>query len=165
MDFSKYGNCIEGRLYAIRKNENMNQEKFGKKIGVTRSAICNYENGTRPIGEQVILAVCREFGVNELWLRDGIGEPYAHVDGGILEHFIVDYNCSEFEANFLRAYFQLSGAEREQFCRYIELVFKPAFEAARKTTLKPTLDAEALHAELDRQISMEKGATEKSGAS
>jgi len=75
MDYGKFGDCPEGRLYAVRKDKKLNQEEFGKKIGVTRSAICNYESGTRPIGEQVILAVCREFKVNELWMRHGIGKP------------------------------------------------------------------------------------------
>lgn len=71
MDYGKLGNCLAGRLYAVRKELKLSQEEFGSKIGITRSAICNYENGTRPISEQIILAVCREFGVRAEWLRDG----------------------------------------------------------------------------------------------
>ncbi len=65
---------IQDRLIAIRKYNGLNQESFGKKIGVTRSAICNYENGTRTIGNQVILSICREFHVDETWFRTGKGE-------------------------------------------------------------------------------------------
>lgn len=77
MDFGKLGDCLAGRLYAIRKELDLSQEEFGSKIGITRSAICNYENGTRPISEQVILAVCREFGVRPEWLRDGSGDVFT----------------------------------------------------------------------------------------
>ena len=100
MDYGKFGNCLEGRLYAIRKNKKLNQEEFGKRLGVTRSAICNYESGTRPIGEQVILAVCREFKVNELWMRHGVGNPYSHPKDGVIDQLIEEYQCSKFEIAF-----------------------------------------------------------------
>lgn len=77
MDYGKLGDCLAGRLYAIRKELKLSQEEFGSKIGITRSAICNYENGTRPISEQVILAVGREFSVRPEWLRDGSGEVFV----------------------------------------------------------------------------------------
>lgn len=77
LDYGKLGDCLAGRLYAIRKELKLSQEEFGSKIGITRSAICNYENGTRPISEQVILAVGREFSVRPEWLRDGSGEVFV----------------------------------------------------------------------------------------
>lgn len=107
-------------MYAIRKDKKKSQEEFGKMIGVTRSAICNYEGGTRPVGEQVILAVCRAFSVNELWLRTGVGNPYNSEDGGVIDRIITEYRCSKFEGDFLKSYFQMSEDERRQFveCAY-----------------------------------------------
>lgn len=68
---------IGQRVFDLRKQVGLNQAEFGKRIGVTRSAICNYENGSRSIGEQTILSICREFNVNEAWLRTGEGGDAA----------------------------------------------------------------------------------------
>lgn len=58
----------------------MNQSDFGKRIGVTGSAISMWESGDRGIPESAILSICREFCVNEVWLRTGEGEPFLATD-------------------------------------------------------------------------------------
>lgn len=125
MDYGKLGDCLEGRLYAIRKDQKLNQEEFGKRLGVTRSAICNYEGGTRPIGEQIILAVCREFSVNALWMRKGIGTPYNPSPNGVIDKLISEYKCSKFEGDFLKTYFQMSEEERANFVLCAYRLFSP----------------------------------------
>lgn len=62
------------RLY---KDINLSQEAFGKRIGVTGAAISRIESGDRGASDQIILAVCREFNVNETWLRTGEGEMFV----------------------------------------------------------------------------------------
>ena len=42
-------------------------------MGVQKSAISKIENGTRGLTEQMLKFICREFGVNEVWLRTGEG--------------------------------------------------------------------------------------------
>ena len=125
MDYGKLGNIPEGRIYAIRKDQNLNQEEFGKRIGVSRSAVCNYENGTRPVGEQIILAVCREFGVNETWMRYGAGEPYKHPKDGVIDRLIDEYHCTKFEGDFLKTYFQMDIDERREFVKCIYRLIVP----------------------------------------
>lgn len=61
------------RIKIIRNKKNMNQESFGKKINLTKFAISNYENGRTGIPDRVISDICREFNVNEDWLRNGTG--------------------------------------------------------------------------------------------
>lgn len=68
------------RIKDIRNSLALSQDDFGKKIGVTRSAVCNYENGSRAITEQTIKAICREFNVNEDWLRNGVGDMFIDID-------------------------------------------------------------------------------------
>lgn len=65
---------MNNRFKELRKHLNMNQESFGKRIGVTAPAISKIESGDRQPSEQVILSICREFGVSELWLRTGAGD-------------------------------------------------------------------------------------------
>ncbi len=108
MDFGKLGNCLAGRLYAIRKKLKLSQEEFGSKIGITRSAICNYENGTRPISEQVILAVCREFDVRPEWLRDGEGDVFVPKPEG--DPFEALLKCRDIPADDLETIKSVIGA-------------------------------------------------------
>ena len=63
------------RITELRKALSLTMEAFGKKLGVTKSSISNIESGRRGLTEQMILSICREFGVNEEWLRNGTGGP------------------------------------------------------------------------------------------
>lgn len=64
------------RVKAVRKDLNMTLESFGKRLGVTKTAISNIENGARCLTDQMLLAICREFNVNENWLRTGEGDMF-----------------------------------------------------------------------------------------
>ena len=131
MDFGKYGNCLEGRLYAIRKDKKLSQEEFGNRIGISRSAICNYESGLRPVSNQVILAVCREFNVDELWMRNGVGNPYKLKKAGVIEQLIQEYKCTKFEGDFLKTYFQMDENERIKFVECIYRLFAPLMKGLK----------------------------------
>lgn len=61
------------RIKQIRIALNLTQEEFGKKIGTARNTIANYECGRRIPTNAVINSICREFNVNEVWLRTGEG--------------------------------------------------------------------------------------------
>lgn len=65
---------MKDRIKLVRKENQLTLEKFGKRIGITAASCSNIESGkTNPSG-QTILAICREFGVNEEWLRTGEGK-------------------------------------------------------------------------------------------
>lgn len=64
------------RVRELRKILDLTLEKFGKKLGVGKTAISNIENETRNLTEQMLLSICREFNVNEDWLRTGEGEIF-----------------------------------------------------------------------------------------
>lgn len=67
------------RIRMIRKSEcvSLTLDKFSARLGVTRAAMSNIENGNRALTDQMFKSICREFNVNESWLRDGIGEPFV----------------------------------------------------------------------------------------
>ena len=68
------------RLKELRKTLGLTLESFGEKVGVGKSSISRLENGTNNLTEQMILAICREFDVNENWLRTGEGEMFIKLD-------------------------------------------------------------------------------------
>lgn len=61
------------RLKKIRKKLGLTQQEFADRLGIKRGAIANYEIGRNEPIDAVISLICREFGVNEVWLRTGEG--------------------------------------------------------------------------------------------
>lgn len=84
------------RLTEIRQTQKMTMEQFGKSLGVTKAAISKLENGQRNLTEQMIKAICREFNVNEHWLRTGEGSPTKDLspteEVEALVRKVIDYN-------------------------------------------------------------------------
>lgn len=68
------------RLIELRNILGLTQDELGTKIGLTRFSISNYESGNRNITDRVISDICREFNVNEQWLRTGQGEMFLQLD-------------------------------------------------------------------------------------
>lgn len=64
------------RVKELRKTLGLSGEKFGEKIGLKRNSLSQIETGKNNLSEQNILAICREFNVNEEWLRTGTGEMF-----------------------------------------------------------------------------------------
>ncbi|WP_195269928.1 helix-turn-helix transcriptional regulator [Eubacterium sp. 1001713B170207_170306_E7] len=65
------------RIFELRKKLKLNQEDFGAKIGLSKSAISSIEKGDRNVNERHITMICSEYNVNETWLRTGIGEMFV----------------------------------------------------------------------------------------
>lgn len=64
------------RVKVIRKELNLTLEKFGKSLGVGKTAISKIENNERNLTDQMIISICREFNVRKEWLVDGYGEMF-----------------------------------------------------------------------------------------
>ena len=67
------------RIRALRKSLKMNQNEFGDKIGLASNTITNYETDRRNPSNQVLELICREFSVNESWLRTGEGSMFVEL--------------------------------------------------------------------------------------
>lgn len=68
------------RVKELRKFLGLSGEKFGERIGIKRNSLSQIETGKNNVSEQVIKSICREFQVNESWLRNGIGEMFVTHD-------------------------------------------------------------------------------------
>ena len=64
------------RIKEVRKSLNLTQQKFADRIGTKQNTVAQYEIGRNVPIDPVITAICREFNVNEIWLRTGEGEPF-----------------------------------------------------------------------------------------
>lgn len=50
---------------------------FAEKIHVTPQFISAICSGAKTPSERTIADICREFGVSEVWLGTGVGEPFS----------------------------------------------------------------------------------------
>lgn len=65
---------ISERIKKIRGYLGLTQADFGARIGLTQNSITGYESGRRMPSEQAIKSICREFKIDEQWLKNGGSE-------------------------------------------------------------------------------------------
>ena len=68
------------RIRKIRKEKGLTLEKFGERIGIQKATLSKIENGTVTLTDRNVTSICREFNVNETWLRTGEGEMFVDMD-------------------------------------------------------------------------------------
>ena len=80
---------MNSRIKELRKALGLTQNDFGVRLGHAPNTITNYETGRREPSNQIIIAMCREFNVNEEWLRTGEGEMFQDLSQGELAARVV----------------------------------------------------------------------------
>lgn len=68
------------RIRELRKYLNLSQAEFAERLGTTRDVIGNIEYNRLKRPEQkesLYKLICKEFDVNEEWLRTGNGEMFV----------------------------------------------------------------------------------------
>lgn len=73
------------RVKEVRKTLGLTLDKFGEKLGVGKTAISKIEKGENNLTEQMTKAICREFGVDYIWLTSGEGEMFVETDDDFFE--------------------------------------------------------------------------------
>lgn len=70
---------MKERLKQLRKALDITQQEFADKIGIKRNSYANYETGRNTPIDAIILSICKEWNVNENWLRTGDGEMFVEI--------------------------------------------------------------------------------------
>ena len=116
---------MDKRLKQLRKVLNLTQQEFADRLNVKRNTIANYETGrNKPVGS-VFSLICKEFNVNEEWLKKGTGQMFI--------------KKSTFSLDEYAAINKLTDKEKEIVWRFMELnpdirnaiydIFKKTFES------------------------------------
>lgn len=71
---------MKERIKILRKELRLTQQLFADRIGIARGNVAAYEVGKNAPSDAVISLICREFNVNETWLRTGEGEMFEELD-------------------------------------------------------------------------------------
>ena len=103
------------RVKELRKELGLSGEKFGEKLGVKRSAISDIETGRNNLTDQMLKAICREFNVNEEWLRSGAGAMFVEDSDSIIDKILSEMPLDDLSQTILRAYIEMDARKREVF--------------------------------------------------
>lgn len=105
------------RIRKLRRHLDLTQQEFADRLSVKRGAIANYEIGRNEPTDAVISLICREFNVNEEWLRNGTGEMFIEMDkeDQLMEWAgrVLASESSSFKKKFVRMLMSLSEDEWE----------------------------------------------------
>lgn len=85
---------MKDRLKKLRKTLDLTQQAFADRIGMKQNTIAQYEMGRTIPSDAIIFSICREFNVNENWLRTGEGDMFMEMSR--------DEQIEEFIGNLLQ---------------------------------------------------------------
>ena len=110
------------RVKEIRKALGLTLEKFGEKVGVTKQTVSRIENGVNNLTEQMTKAICREFGVDYIFLTTGEGEMFVDSDDDFIEKIDrIMAGESDIRKNAIKALVNASTEDIEALDRLIDL--------------------------------------------
>lgn len=109
------------RLKKLRKTLDLTQQEFADKIGIKRNTMAQYEIGRNEPIDAVIISICREFNVNESWLRSGEGEMFNSSDDeyiAIIDRIMASEN--KFAKNIFKTFAAFDEADWNALNKMIE---------------------------------------------
>ena len=115
------------RIKEIRKTLGLTQQAFADKIGVKRNTVALYELGESGISDSVIKLICREFHINEAWLRTGEGEMQKDLSREAeIGSFLADVfeDDDDFRRSFISALSKLDVNDWKKISEFIDQIKK-----------------------------------------
>ncbi len=111
------------RLRELRANLHLSQDEMGKRLGVTRGALCKIELGDRSLTEQMTLSICREFRVNYYWLTKGEEPMFIGTPANVVDEIAEEYNLDDYDKKIIEKYLELSEDQRCVIKDYLKSIF------------------------------------------
>lgn len=105
---------LKDRIKFVRTSKNLSQDEFGRIINLSRSQIAGYETGAKNVTDRAINDICREFKINEEWLRTGEGEMEAKMTSDEEFAFLVGAFAAEgngFKKRIIKAMLEIENKD------------------------------------------------------
>lgn len=103
------------RIKEVRRSLGLSQEEFGRRLGITKSAVSRIESSSNGASGQTVKSICREFNIDYGWLTTGQGEMFAENDDQVTK--LVDTVLAgenEFARAIFRGFAQFSAEDWQQ---------------------------------------------------
>lgn len=137
------------RIKQIRKALKLTQQEFADRLGIKRGGVANYELGRNKPIDAVISLICREFNVNEEWLRHGTGEMFQEQSTLSLDDYAANHHLTDIEIKILRLYMELDEATRKNLLDMLKKAFAPEEGSAYDNAPKDPRELEQLFPPID----------------
>lgn len=116
------------RIKELRKALSLSGEKFGEPLGIKRAAVSNIENGRSNLTEQMIIAICSVYNVNEDWLRTGQGSMFNETKDEFLTELKRLHNLSDFQVELVKTYLELPDKDKDSIDKFIASCAKHPYD-------------------------------------
>lgn len=130
------------RIKKLRKVLDLTQQEFGERLGIKRNTIATYESGRNEPIDAVVSLICKEFNVNEEWLRDGIGEMFKAAPSTALDALAEEYSYSHRDYVIVEKFSNLSRKDRDVILNFIMEVAAGCYDVSEDTPAVPGSPAE-----------------------
>lgn len=101
------------RIKTVRKTLDLSMQRFGDRIGITRSSVNSLEKGVNKPSEQTLKLICSEFNVDYFWLTEGIGEMFTHFPETLIDQYVEEFNLDELDRTILESYTYMKPEQRQ----------------------------------------------------
>lgn len=117
---------IGEQIRDARKALSLTQKEFSAALGMSENYIWQIEKGQREPSDRTIKDICRIFGVNEIWLRTGVGEPFTPLSrseelAAIFERMEVGDDA---KSRLVRAMARMPDEAFPPFVKFVEQLYK-----------------------------------------
>ena len=106
------------RIKELRKALGITQQAFADRLGIRQNTIAKYETGRGNPTTAVVSLICREFRVNETWLRTGAGDMFTMPSSSSLDALAKEYNLSAGACALIRRFLELDEDIQQAFVDY-----------------------------------------------
>ena len=119
---------IHERIKALRSTLGIKQVDFANKISKTQAVFSKYESGAIAITDRTVADICREFNVNEQWLRTGEGPMFkqqSDIDNQLAAEVAkLIQSEDEFTKKLIHAYLSLPDDAKDKVKDFVTALMK-----------------------------------------
>jgi transcriptional regulator with XRE-family HTH domain len=112
------------RVTAVVKESKLNQTEFATRIGISQQYLSQICNGKKNPSDRTISDICREFRVNEKWIRTGeepMYLPEPDDDSAYLDELLSDLDNPFYDIikEILKTYMEATPAEQDALNAFV----------------------------------------------
>lgn len=118
--------CFKERFLLVLQEYRCTKSRAAELLNVSAAYVSQLCSGQREPSDRTISDICRIFGVNEIWLRTGVGEPFTPLSrseelAAIFERMEVGDDA---KSRLIREMARMPDGAFPSFVKFVEQLYK-----------------------------------------